>query len=77
MLSLAWSLVCWSAALVLETVDDLLVISRLKWRDSMGRTRWRWNTAWRCINCSGPLAPCDCHTACPGGMCTACEPRSR
>jgi len=40
---LAWLLVRASARLLVAIADDLLVIARLKWRDSMGGAKWRWS----------------------------------
>jgi hypothetical protein len=40
-LILAWLVVRGIASLVLAIGDDLLVLARLRWRASMGRTRWR------------------------------------
>jgi len=40
MLILAWLLVRAYGRLIAAIADDLLVIARLKWRDSMGETRW-------------------------------------
>lgn len=41
MLILAWYVLRGIGCLVLATGVDLLVIVGLRWRDSMGRTRWR------------------------------------
>jgi len=43
MLILVWLLVRGLVALLVAIVDDLLVIARLKLRDSMGRTSYRWS----------------------------------
>jgi hypothetical protein len=40
-LILAWLLVRGFGRLVLAIGDDLLVLAGMRWRASMGRTRWR------------------------------------
>lgn len=77
MLIIAWLLIRWFAALVMAILDDLLVLARLKWRPASGRARWRWDTAWRCIQCDARLVECDCRPGCSGGMCRACQGRRR
>jgi len=72
-----WLLVRGLAALLLAIIDDLLVLARLKWRPPMGRARWRWDTAERCMECNAPLIDCDCMPGCIGGKCPACDSRNR
>jgi len=72
-----WLLARAFATLILAIIDDLLVIARLKWRPPMGRARWRWDTARRCIECDAPLVTCDCRPGCIGGMCPACDASNR
>lgn len=74
---LIWLLLRGIVALVAAIVDDLLVLTCLKWRAASGRAVWRWDTTARCIQCDARLVACDCRPGCTGGVCRACEARSR